>query len=213
MGYKYNSQRVSEVLREGISSLDDLVEVEDFIAKVKDIDKTISFYTKQKNARTKIINDSISELQTQKEEITKIIKNTLDKHDEESLSFPSIGVVKKRGGSSKWVIDNKEVLIEKLREHLSKEEFDSCVELEPKITKKSVDKLLKKWSTGGSWPEGVEDLVHKEESPDSVSFHLEKGFNPSPKNIDKDEFFQEAQDIDESKSLDDVFGEVTEEDL
>ena len=174
MGYKYNSHRVSEVLREGIDSLDDLVEVEDFIAKVKDIDKTIAFYKKQKKSRTKIINDSISELETQKEEITKIIRNTLDGHDEESLSFPGVGVVKKRAGSSKWVIDNEEMLIEKLREHLSQEEFNEVVELKPKIAKSSVDKLLKKWNAGGSWPEGIEDLVHVDESPDSVSFHLEK---------------------------------------
>lgn len=213
MGYKYNSHRVSEVLREGIQSLEDLCEVEDFIAKVKDIDKTVAFYKKQKQSRTKIINDSIIELEATKDEIKKIIKNTLDEHNEDSLSFPSVGIVKKLAGSSKWIINDEEMLIEKLREHLDKEEFDSVVEMRPKLSKNSADKLFNKWSKGGSWPEGIEKLVEKEESPDSVSFKLEKGFNPSPKDIDQDEFFKEDKDIDEEKSLDDVFGEVSEDDL
>lgn len=213
MGYKYNSHRVSEVLREGITQLDDLCEVEDFIAQVKDIDKTIDFYKKQKKSRTKIINDSINELEDKKNEIKKIIKNTLDSHDEESLSFPSVGVVKKRAGSSKWVILNEDELIEKLREHLDEAEFDTVVEMRPKLSKNAVDKMFKKWKTGGSWPEGIKELVQLNEEPDSVSFSLEKGFNPSPKDVDSDEFFHEGQEIDESKSLDDVLGELSEEDL
>ena len=213
MNYKYNSHRVSEVLREGIKSLDDLCEVEDFIAKVKDIDKTIAFYRKQKKSRTKIINDSISDLEVQKEEIKKIIKNSLDQHNEDSLSFPSVGVVKKRSGSSKWSIKDEEALIKTLKDQLDEEEFDSIVEMKPKLSKSSVDKLFNKWKTGGSWPDGVEDLVEKIEEPDSVSFYLEKDFNPSPKDVDRDEFFKEPQEIDETKSLDDVFGELTEDDL
>lgn len=213
MGYKYNSHRVSEVLREGITSLDELVEVEDFIAKIKDIDKTVDFYKKQKKSRTKLINDSIVELENKREQIKKIIKNTLDSHDEYSLSFPGIGVVKKRAGSSKWVIVDEDELIEKLRDHLDSEEFDAVVEMKPKLSKKEADKLFKKWNTGGSWPDGIKDLVELQEEPDSVSFSLEKGFNPSPKDVGRDEFFHEDQQIDESKSLDDVLGELSEDDL
>ena len=213
MGYKYNSQRVSEVLREGITSLDELVEVEDFIAQVKDIDKTIVFYKKQKTSRAKLINDSIKELEQKKNEIKKIIKNTLDSHEEDSLSFPGIGVVKKRAGSSKWVVIDEDKLIEKMREHLDAEEFDTVVEMKPKLSKKAADKFFNKWKAGGSWPDDIKDLVELQEEPDSVSFSLEKGFNPSPKDIDKDEFFHENHEIDESKSLDDVFGELTEDDL
>jgi len=213
MAYKYNAQRVSEVLREGINSLDDLCEVEDFIAKVKDIDKTIAFYKDQKKSRVKIIDNAMSELASQKEQIKKVIKNTLDGHNEESLSFPDVGIVKKRAGSSKWIISNDDLLIEKFREHLTEEEFKSVVEMKPKISKSSADKLFKKWKAGGSWPEGAQELAYLNEDLDSVSFKLEKSFNPSPDEIDEDEFFKESHKPDKSKSLDDVFGEVSGEDI
>lgn len=210
MSYKYNSQRISEILREGITQLKDLCELEDLIAKIKDIDKTVSFYSKQKKSRVAILDEEIKKLESQKETLKNIIKETLDCHNEESLSFPKVGVVRKKSGTTKWVINNEEELIASLKNSLSKEDFDSLVEMKPKISKSAIDKFFDKWQSGGSWPQGVDSFVECVKSPDSIALMLEKDFNPVPNNYDS---FVENYEVDESKSLDDMFGEISEDDL
>lgn len=212
MTYKYNSTRISEIMREDESALDDLCEVEDVIAKIKEIDKNIVFYKKQKKSRTQLLNESIAELEKNKDKLKNIIKMTLDQHEEESLSFPHVGVVKKKSGSSTWNIKNEDALMDKLRELLTEEELEDVIVIKPKLAKKEVDKFLEKWSKGGTWPDGIENLVEYETSPDNIAITMDKGLNPSPEDHGGN-FFKEDHSVDESTSLDDVLGEVTEDDL
>lgn len=220
MSYTYNAARVSEILREEPSSLKDLCEVEDIIAKIKEIDKNVQLYKDQKTSRTNILNKEIKGLEATKEKLKQIIKMTLDSHDEDSLSFPQVGIVKKKSGSYNWKIKDENALLDKLKEKLKEDQLEGVIVNKPKLVKKEVDKLLSEWKEGGTWPDGVEELVDLEVSPDSIAISLDKGLNPRPQSDatglhenQHDGFFDETPDIDKEKSLDDILGEITEDDL
>jgi len=218
MEYVYNSDRVKEIINsEDSSGLEDALDIEDLMAKIFEIDKDIFFFKKQKKKRTKILDDQIRELESQKNFIKDVIKNTLSKHNEKSLTFPSVGTVKAKDGYQKWVVNENKVmdLINSIKEHLSEDFVSQLIKEKPAIDKRNLDSLLNEWEETGTWPSSefeniVKSCITKEEIPSTINTYFEKDTQVEP---DKDIFNENKNQEDNSNNLDDLFGEIKLEDL
>lgn len=211
--YIYNSGRVAEILSSGVSDgLDDLVELEDILAYIKEQELKQEFYEKQKKSRIKLIDDEINKIEQRNNFLRLVAFNTLKKHKEKSVSFPSVGKIgiKNAPEKNKWVIKDENNLIKILKENLSKEELEkrNLIKTEEKISKSNLNETLDEWSVNGSYMELLKDIVLKEEKVESLSVKHDKDLisessdeeeiNVKPKNIIKEvknnNYFDEIDD-------------------
>ena len=168
-----------------IKGLEDLLSIEDVLYTIQEFDKKIERYKLMKAKRVKPIEDAIDKATDKMNYLKSIILSTLIEHKEKSISFPGVGRVTKKKGSSVWkVLDDKRI-VDVLKE---RNKYTEIVEEKPCIRKKELDRLLDNWKTTGSLP----DCVKEENKPESVSIAFEKDIS-----VPRKEKNEESDDVTE----------------
>lgn len=208
--YEYDNDKVEESIVKN-DALEDLLDVEDLLAKIEEIDKNVDLFKKQKAKRTKILSEEIKKLEEKKNALKATILNTLEHHEEKSLTFPVVGTIRVKNGSSSWNVLSDDGLIDALVAEFGEDELiaDGLLERKLTICKTPLKKKLEEWHKGNDWPNGVEDKVERKETKDSVTISFNKGVQVLPNN-----FNEEAEDSNGNVNpLDGIVGEVSMDDL
>ena len=170
--YLYNNKRVSQILKmQVVQPLQDILQVQDLLAKSKQIQKKIEFYQLQKKRRTAMIDLQIDTLNSQSETIKQILRQTMQKHKQKAISFPAVGNLKVKPSPSRWKITNEQSLMQALKVHFGqKEAFDKqFIKTKPSLVKKTLQAKLNDWDKANDWPVGIKELVFKQSAGFSVS--------------------------------------------
>lgn len=167
----YRRNEIDEIFSLGeVRPLEELYSIEDLALMIKELDHKVDIQKGYKKSRMEAINNEIKSLENKKDFLKKVIVSTLNAHGEKGITFPQSCKINTRKGRDKWVIDDKDALIELFEE---KGEIDNVAQLkqEWKINKKDADKVFEDWEKSEELP----DCVYREKGEESVSIsYLEK---------------------------------------
>lgn len=220
MEFIYNNERVNEIMREGdSSSLDDILDIEDLLAKISEINNKIDIYKKQKKKRSYILDTEIKNLISQENFLREIIKNTLLKSNEKSISFPTVGQVRLKEADKKLVINNEEELIQLLKDTFNEDKIEGLIRIKESINKKQFDLMIKEFETSGDWPseefkDAAKSMFYIEETPENIVAYFNKDTKVESSDFSLETLkIEDKEDKNKNNESEDIFGEILMEDI
>ena len=177
-----NDKLIEEILQKKdqgqiVEPLDDLLSIEDILYTIQEYNEKIERYGDLRKKRTDPIDAAIDKAEDKVGYLKQIILETLKKFKEKNLSFPGLGRVVKKKGSSAWKVTDEQELLRILKD---KNQYDSIVKEIPKISKKDLDKLLDNWKKSGEIP----NCISEEPKPEGVSITFEKNEEESNSEVE-----------------------------
>lgn len=167
----YSGKRIQEILSANEPmALDDISELEDIVGKINELDKKESFYEDLKRKRSKVIEDEISKVKSVKEFLRKVVSKTLEKNNEESISFPGVGTVSQSKPRSTWIIKDEQEFVKLLKDNIPADKISDYLITKDVLNKRKVDDLLDKLELSDELP----SFVVKETGEDSIKIRFNK---------------------------------------
>ena len=118
------------------------VEIDDMLLSIASIEEQIAHYENLKKHRTQVLDKEIDALEEQRQFYRSSILALMATHNEKTLNFPGVGKVSRKAATSKWIIDNEEMLVTFLQDVLDEDTYKKVVVQAPKIVKKELNKVL-----------------------------------------------------------------------
>jgi len=168
--YEYDKDKVHFILRdENVTSLDDELDIEDFILAMNEYNEELEFLKKLKQKRVSVIDSRKKNVENKVDRIKELITATLKENKQKNRTFPGVGqvVVKKISGT--YEIESEEDLLEYLK---SEKEYDNATSNQINIDKKYVNKLFSVWDETGKLP----SFVKKTEDKTSLQIKYDTDF-------------------------------------
>jgi len=149
------------------SALDDVLDIEAALIRIKACQDRIEEYKALKKKRAEAIDDALTKLNNEIGFLKEVTMATLDEHGKTKVDFPGVGRVNTRKAQRKWIVIDEGELLKKLK---AGKELDNVSVQERKLVKKDLNKVLDAWDSSGSLP----DCVEKEEGQPGVTVRFEE---------------------------------------
>jgi len=188
----YNQNIVHNVLKSNEpDALDDMLSIEDLVIEIKKMNKKKIFYKQYKDKKNNDIDIEVKKIDNRIDFFKQVIIKTLQKNEENSISFPGSCKIIKRASKGKWNILDEEKFMEFLKEE---EEYDNIVKIETKnvIQKKPLNTLLNSLNKSGDIP----DCINKDPDTVSLSIQFIEDTNEDDNIVKEDNVILEKDDYD-----------------